>query len=342
MRKLPTKPGTAADIVIGQPDLATALCNYPTGDINQPTQASLCHPVGLLVDAAGNLYVADRDNGRVLRFPTPFSHQGNQQADLVLGKSNFATPPITDASARNMLPPYGLAFAGNNGLLVSDQALNRVLFFPFTNGNFTAADNGKAATKVFGQPDFTSSKSSASDTGMTAPHHLSSDTDGRPYVADSGNSRVLIFDYDPEYPDAGAHASFALPAGGAEGIFVNSNTGEHLGHRHRRHRVRKYPRYDQLIFNPAATVTIPSNSPIAVTQDQYGDLIVAEAFNRVTFYYPSLSALNAASFQKDKPLAPNTIATIYPGRHHNSARIRPTHSPGPILCRCPRNWRIFR
>ena len=52
-------PGSAADIVIGQPDLATALCNYHTGDINQPTQDSLCHPVGLLVDSTGNLYVAD-------------------------------------------------------------------------------------------------------------------------------------------------------------------------------------------------------------------------------------------------------------------------------------------
>jgi uncharacterized protein (TIGR03437 family) len=312
VRKLPTKPGTGADIVIGQPDLATAVCNYHTGDINQPTQDSLCHPVGLLVDAAGNLYVADRDNGRVLRFPTPFSHQGNQQADLVLGKSNFVTPPITDASARNMLAPYGLAFAGSNGLLVSDQALNRVLFFPFTNGAFTAADNGKAATKVLGQPDFTSSKTSTSDTGMAGPHHLSSDTDGRPYVTDSGNNRVLIFDTILNTPGAGAHASFVLPANGVEGIFVNSNTGE-LWVTDASGSVRKYPRFDQLIFNPAATVTIPSNSPIAVAQDQYGDLILAEAFNRVTFYYPALTALNAASFQKDKPLAPNAIATIFPG-----------------------------
>ena len=67
-----------------------------------------------------------------------------------------------------------------------------------------------------------------------------------------------------------------------------------------------------MIFNPAATVTIPSNSPIAVTQDQYGDLIVAEAFNRVTFYYPALAAVNAASFQANKALAPNTIASIFP------------------------------
>jgi uncharacterized protein (TIGR03437 family) len=40
---------------------------------------------------------------------------------------------------------------------------------------------------------------------------------------------------------------------------------------------------------------------------------VAEAFNRVTFYYPALSAVNGASFQVyNKPLAPNTIATIKP------------------------------
>jgi uncharacterized protein (TIGR03437 family) len=307
------KAGSFADIVIGQPDLATALCNYHTGDINQPTQDSLCRPIGLLLDGSGNLYVADSLNGRVLRFPTPFSHQGNQQADLVLGKSNFATPFITDASQRNMYLPYGLAFAGNNGLLVSDQGLNRVLFFPFNNGTFTSADNGAAATKVFGQPDFISSKSSSSDTGMSGPHHLSADTDGRPYVADSGNGRVLIFDQILSAPNTGAHASFSLPAGNPEGIFVNANTGE-IWVTDTGGAVRKYPRYDQVIFNPTATVSIQSNSPVAVTQDQYGDLIVAEAYNRVTFYYPSLSALNAAiQGPLTKPLAPDTIASIYPG-----------------------------
>ncbi len=311
VRKL--KPGSAADIVIGQPDMATALCNYPTGDINQPTQSSLCHPVGLLVDSTGNLYVGDTANGRVLRFPTPFSHQGNQTADLVLGKPSFSTPPLTDATARNMFAPYGLAFAGNNGLLVSDEGLNRVLFFPFTNGTFSSADIGAPATKVFGQPDFVTSKTSNSDTGMSGPHHLSSDTDGRPYVVDSGNSRVLIFDQILNNPSAGAHASFVLPAGGAQGIFVNSNTGEIWVTDIGGNAVHKYPRYDQLIFNPAATVNIPSNSPIAVTQDQYGDLILAEAYNRVTFYYPALAAYNAAVSLANKPLAPNTIASIYPG-----------------------------
>src|ERR1035437_2071608 len=106
---------------------------------------------------------------------------------------------------------------------------------------------------------------------MSNPHHLSTDTDGRPYVADSGNGRVRIFDSVQNVPPAGATAVFPLASGSAEGIFVNSNTGE-LWVTDASNAVRKYPRYDQLIFNPAATVAIQSILPIAVTQDQYGDL----------------------------------------------------------------------
>src|SRR4029077_6741696 len=102
-----------------------------------------------------NLYVADTVNGRVLRFPAPFAHQGQQQADLVLGQHDFFAS-IPDPSSRTMKFPYGLAIVGTNGLAVSDAGDNRVLFFKFTgNGTFTAGtDNGIAATKVFGQQDF--------------------------------------------------------------------------------------------------------------------------------------------------------------------------------------------
>ena len=67
---------------------------------------------------------------------------------------------------------------------------------------------------------------------MAGPHHLSSDTDGRPYVADSGNSRVLIFDPILNTPATGAHASFVLPAGGARGHLRQLQYRRSLGHRH--------------------------------------------------------------------------------------------------------------
>ncbi len=70
-----------ADLVIGQPDGATALCNYPTGDSAQPTQTQPLRPKGTSGRFAGNLYVADSGNGRVLRFPAPFSQPAEPDAD---------------------------------------------------------------------------------------------------------------------------------------------------------------------------------------------------------------------------------------------------------------------
>ena len=51
-----------------------------------------------------------------------------------------------------MSQPYGLALNAQ-GLMVSDLAHHRVLLFEYgPGGAFTAADSGKLAAKVFGQP----------------------------------------------------------------------------------------------------------------------------------------------------------------------------------------------
>src|SRR5262249_5447628 len=145
------RAGLQADIVIGQPDFVTGICNFQyspqSGNPDAPTQTSLCGPRAVLVDPNGNLYVADTGNGRVLRFPAPFAHQGPlEPADLVLGQSNFTTK-ITDPSAATMNAPSGLAFSGTNGLVVSDWIHNRALYFPMTNGTFDPSQSGMAATK---------------------------------------------------------------------------------------------------------------------------------------------------------------------------------------------------
>jgi uncharacterized protein (TIGR03437 family) len=310
------KPGAAADIVIGQPDMATALCN-PTNDATAPTQSSLCQPRGLVVDSSGNLYVADSGNGRVLRFPTPFAHQGQQQADLVLGQQSFFGK-VTDPTSRTMAVPYGLAIVGTNGLAVSDVSDNRVLFFKFTaSGTFAGGtDNGIAATKVFGQPDFSTIVKGSADTQMNLPRHLSADSDGRIYVADTQNNRILIYDQINNTPNAGAHAALAIVAGlnGPEGVFVNQTTGEVWVTNTNSATVLKYPKYDTLQFSPASTGGVNAASlTLAVVQDPFGNLVVADAANRVAFYYPPLTTVNAANLiPSDRlALAPGVFATIF-------------------------------
>jgi uncharacterized protein (TIGR03437 family) len=315
-------PGVPADVVIGQPNFQTALCNYPSGDVNSPSNAnltSLCGPTGLLVDSAGNLYVSDMLNGRVLRFPTPFAQTGPQRADLVLGKRSLSDT-ISDPSASTLKAPYGLAFVGQpaTGLVVSDAAYNRVLYYPFSaGGTFTAGtDNGKTATVVFGQQRFIDTASGNGLANLNTPQHVASDTSGRVYVADSGNGRVLVFD-DPHSTRTTATGSTGIYAIGGlnapQGVYVSPATGEIWVTNTRNSTVVKYPEFSTLILSGGSTAGVyGATFTLAVTQDQFGDLVVADASNRVSLYFPApQKVVNAANYLTTHPLAPQTYAAIF-------------------------------
>jgi uncharacterized protein (TIGR03437 family) len=307
------------EIVIGEPDFNTALCNYPTGDPTKTTASGLCFPRGVLTDSNGNLYVADTSNGRVVRFPAPFANWPQKQvlesADLVLGQTSLTGAPITDPSAIHMAFPYGLAFTGTNGLMVSDLAYNRVLYIPFASGQTTfnaPADNGKAATKVFGQPDFVTVTAGAASNKLNAPHHIAADTNGQVYVTDTNNNRVQIFG-DPNNPltaPASAVPILSLPNLTAQGIFVSPLTGEiwvTTGTT-----ATRFPKYDTLQLNPASTGAVQAQATtLAVTQDQYGDLFLADATSRVAVYYQGLAGENAQASYQGQPLAPGVVASLY-------------------------------
>ncbi len=317
--------GSKADIVIGQLDFNSGSCNM-TGNPAAPTASSLCYPTGLAVDPNGNLYVADSANSRVLRFPAPFAYQGTgpEPADLVLGQRLF-TLSIPEPTGSTMSSPYGLALTDHNGLLVSDISDNRVLFFPFDSGTDTfqaGTDNGEPATKVFGQQNFNGNTSGSGGNQFNSPHHISADNEARLYVADSSNGRVMIFDQinGSLTPSTGAQAIFQITGlSTPRSVFVNPVTseiwvGDNTG------AVKKFPIYQNLQVNPASTadVLVPS-AALALTQDQYGDMIVADATNRVGFYFPAADAINGGNFLPScidgpasscRPLAPGILASL--------------------------------
>ena len=351
LRKFQNGAKNKADIVLGQADFTTALINYPSGDPNKPTSSSLYRPVGLLVDAQGNLYVADSLNGRVLRFPAPFAYAGletkagvstgaaPEPADLVLGQQNF-TSKIPDPTATTMAVPYGLAFSPScntltppcpapNGLVISDQSDNRVLYIPTTaNGTFVAGnDNGKAATIVFGQTDFNSIGAGSSLAGMNSPHHVSCDTNGYVYVADSGNNRVVIFP-DPHVagtPSAGEPASASINGlSSPESVFANPVTGEIWVANTGQGTSLRFANYQSVLLGLGSISGIVEASgnfgfhPLAAIQDQYGDLLVADDAHRVAFYFPGVNVCNGASF-----LPASATSSQYP-----SANCLPLYDPG--------------
>lgn len=306
------RPNDPADIVIGQNDLTRVLVNAPQNSVDVQTDSGLFRPSGLVVDTNGDLFVADSGNGRVLRFPKPFEQQlspgDRHRADLVLGQRN-ATTKITDASSRNMAYPFGLALTVERHLVVSDAAHNRVLFFRRPAGGDLVT--GMAAEKVIGQADFFTVARGTGSNRMFSPRHISLDTDDRLYVADGGNNRVVIFDRittasnDPP-------AALGIPSlTGPQGVFVSRNTGEIWVANTRGNRVQRYPRFQQLILGVRSDDEINSGTPLAVAQDNSGNLYVAEAINRVALYFNGLRTQIAGNYA-ERPLSPGSIGIVYP------------------------------
>jgi uncharacterized protein (TIGR03437 family) len=307
------KAGDIADLVIGQPDLFTAQCNFPANDVNTPTASSLCGPAALAVDSQGNLYVADAGNSRVLRFPQPFARAGGMQtADLVIGQAGFQAK-ITDATARTIANPSGLALT-SGGLLVSDATHNRVLFFAGTSQSFS---NGMTASQVLGQPpDFTSTVSGAGDNRLNSPRRLATDASERVYVADSGNNRVIIYNPVTASTPEPRAAIILNSAGSAalrdpRDVLVDPATGDIWVAEAGGNRLLRFAPAERLRSGAAPAAVVPAVGPFAIARDAVGSLYVAEVANRVTVYFPAVQALNGANFAVNRPLAPGVIASIF-------------------------------
>ena len=214
-RVLEFNPGdTIADNVFGQSGIfTTGLCNG--GGV--PSADTLCTPRGLAADPAGDLFVADTDNSRVLEFNQPLgalnalTGAGDATADLVLGqggsRKSFGTQVCASSigdpapSATGICDPAGISLDGSGDLLVADALNNRVLEYhqPLATSNVTA-------NQVLGQGaagnDFIDSVCAdgapgdpvPSATAMCQPHGVAMDPAGNLYVADQNNNRVLRFD----------------------------------------------------------------------------------------------------------------------------------------------------
>lgn len=313
------KPGDFADYVIGQVDLSHTQLNAPTNDRNQPTDSGLFVPVGIAVDAGGSVWVADSGNGRVLRFPKPdfnVPQKSIPHANLILGQSSYNLSTLV-ATRTTMASPVGITFSVDGHLLVSDRSLNRVLLFRKpSGGDFT---NGMQATIVVGQADFSSSAASRADNRMNTPMHMAVDTDDRLYLCDTGNRRVLIYNH---VVTAGNDLSPAISIvnglaiadqlSDPQGIWVSDKTGEIWVTDPAANRVLRYPKFDLLFVNPLADTKIDSYFPLAVTLDAFGNLLIADGFNRIAFHYPTLDkVVNAGSFLI-RPLSPGLIASLFP------------------------------
>jgi sugar lactone lactonase YvrE/lysophospholipase L1-like esterase len=173
--------GAAAEAVLGQTDFVTGTSGLAANKFN--------NPIGVHVDGAGRLWVADFSNNRVLRFDDASNKANGASADAVLGQPDFATGSSA-TSAVKMNGPVNAWLDPAGRLWVVNFNNHRVLRFD----DAASKPNGAAADGVLGQPDFTTGASGLGQNRMASPNAVFADAGGRVWVSDYANRRVLRFD----------------------------------------------------------------------------------------------------------------------------------------------------
>ncbi len=177
--KAPLTSDEAASLVIGQSSL--------TSTSDDDARANMSGPEDIAFDQAGNLWVADTDDSRIMEFAAPFTN--GEEASQVIGQDNFTSAGEGDTQSYIALPE-ALAFDNSGNLWVSDSSNSRVLEFahPFS--------TGMNATRLVGQDSYFYGGPNATETILGYPDGLAFDSSNNLWVADSGNARVLEFN-DP-------------------------------------------------------------------------------------------------------------------------------------------------
>ncbi|HTW89830.1 MAG TPA: choice-of-anchor D domain-containing protein [Candidatus Binataceae bacterium] len=213
----PFTTDTTADRVFGQPDFSSNLCNQ---GLTEPTPETLCLPYvgnvntgGLAVDNAGNLYVTDARNNRVLEYDNPLAPgggtpgtpgaAGDTTADLIFGSNVFNQ--VTPASPTTLNNPTSVAVDASSNVYIADWGNNRTLEYydPLAAGGGTPGAPGSpgdtTADVVLGQPNLNTGGCSElppnyPSNELCYPTGVTVDSGGNVYVSDDYlGQRVLEF-----------------------------------------------------------------------------------------------------------------------------------------------------
>lgn len=192
--------GTAASLILGQ---STATGNLPAASsnpgANPPPGNRLHNPLGLCVDAAGRLWVADSGNNRVLRFDNAAGKSTGAPANGVLGQPNF-TSTSPGSGNQNLHGPRAVAADAKGTLWIADTENQRVFGYP----SAATVSNGTNAALVIGQADFNQNSPGVGAARLNAPSGLFADADNNLWVLDQGNHRALRFADITSFQNGGA------------------------------------------------------------------------------------------------------------------------------------------
>ncbi len=156
---------------------------------------------GLFDASTERFFTLDRFANRILVYDASQDQLRNfPGAEVVIGQPDFSS--TQRGLGPNRMGAVGGAAVDEAGqrLFVPDSPNNRVLVFDIRPDVLT---NDPRAVDVIGQPDFESRDPGIGPSGLRGPGSVAYDpVFERLFVSDAGNNRILIFDADPDNPEA--------------------------------------------------------------------------------------------------------------------------------------------
>ncbi|MBI3939488.1 MAG: SMP-30/gluconolactonase/LRE family protein [Acidobacteria bacterium] len=257
-----------------------------SGDGNLAVLAQLNSPQGLVLDSAGNLYIADTGNHRIRRITT----DGVISTIAGNGTGGFGGDG-GQATAAQLDTPIDVAVDDSGNVYIADSNNNRI--------RKMASDGSITTLAGTGLPGFSGDGGPATAARLNDPYGVAVDASGSIYIADTFNNSVRVISADLVIRTAAGNGAGGIDGDGGpavlaqfgipQGIAVDSGGNLYIADS-LKHRIRKVSRGGVITtvagtgkagFNgdsiPATAAEV--NSPQAVAIDGAGTLYVADTLN---------------------------------------------------------------
>ncbi|WP_243062026.1 hypothetical protein [Humibacter sp. RRB41] len=178
------------------------------------TSTALNHPEGLAVDAAGDVYISDTYNNRVVEV-TP----DGRMLQVAGGKKSGYAGDKGKASKASLTMPTGIALDAKGNLYIADSGNNVIRRVDAVSGVITTVAGNHAAGKANdGRGGFSGDGGPATSAQLNDPQGVALDGAGDLFIADTFNNAVREVAPDGTISTVvnSAGASGAAPAAGGE------------------------------------------------------------------------------------------------------------------------------
>jgi len=231
-----------------------------SGDGGPATNAALFGPYGVMVDATGDLFIADTSNYRVRKV------EPNGIITTVAGKSSSGfSGDGGSATNASLFSPKGVAMDSEGNLIIADMDNQRVREVDVYGNISTLAGNGLA--------NYSGDGGAATNASLLSPYAVAVDGYGDVLIADTGNNRIRRVDaYGKISTVAGtnAHGVLYAPSGitmDGYGRVLIADTGNS--------RIRRFGQGPTLVLD-AANMTNAGNYTLVVNSS-FGSITSAVA-----------------------------------------------------------------